>query len=150
MLSPMLIAHIVIKIIVFLQVILLAPSVMNDSLNLKNEDKIVAAGKHSPDSALGVWRFSFGNENISEVYKDGVLFVTKQNGSYDVAMKFKNGVLTGQDVEINENAIKFNVNIDGLERVSFVLLLDGNRIVGESYSAKGASKIYGKRQVPVR
>ncbi|WP_405380938.1 hypothetical protein [Maribacter sp. LLG6340-A2] len=150
MYRPMLLSHTVIKFIFLLQVWTVAPQVVNDSLGLEKKDSIDHNELYSPDTALGVWRFSFGSESINEVYKDGVLFVTKQNGKYDIAMKFKNGILTGQDVVISEDSIKFNVNIDGLERVSFVLLLDGNRIMGQSYSAKGASKIFGVRQVPVR
>jgi hypothetical protein len=40
------------------------------------------------------------------------------------------------------------MNIAGLERVSFVLLVDGNRITGESYSKNGSSQIIGSRKYP--
>lgn len=94
--------------------------------------------------ALGVWEYSMSD--VSSPYKDGVLFIGKENGVYNVTIKFLNGVLTGQDVVIKDNRVNFNMNISGLERVSFVLLVEGDLITGDSYSAKGYSKISGSRQ----
>ncbi|WP_286815127.1 hypothetical protein, partial [Maribacter sp. UBA849] len=57
-------------------------------------------------------------------------------------------MLTGQDVVVKDNGINFNVNFEGLKRVSFVLVVENDKIVGESYSAIGTSEIFGVRQLP--
>ena len=100
------------------------------------------------DVVLGVWNCSM--TNVSSPYEHGVFFITKQGETYDVVVQFSNGMLSGQDVIVEEEHIKFNLNIAGLERVSFVMLVKGNRIIGESYSMKNSSQISGVRQLPVR
>lgn len=144
------ITHIVIKSILIFQLFSYFPMTMNNRSEITEPINIEKEKVTNADIALGVWRCKFINENINPVYKDGMLFVTKQKGKYDVVVKFSNGLLSGQDVFVSDDQIKFHVNIDGLERLSFVLQINGNQIIGESYSVKGASRVLGKRQVPVR
>jgi len=100
------------------------------------------------ENVLGVWNYTMTNAESS--YEQGVLFVTKNDNTFDVALKFQNGMLSAQDVVVANGRINFNVNIAGLKRVSFVLLVEGDRIMGESYSNDGSGQIIGTRQLPVR
>lgn len=95
---------------------------------------------------LGAWKYTISE--VKSPYKEGVLFLAEDNGNYKVTVKFSNGVLSGQDVLVQGNQVNFNMNISGLERVSFVLMVDGDCIGGVSYSAKGSSKVVGMRQLP--
>ncbi|WP_157483915.1 hypothetical protein [Maribacter hydrothermalis] len=109
---------------------------------------IFQEGLLSKEPALGVWNYTM--TNVDSVYDHGVLFVTKNENTYDIAVKFSNGILNGQDVVVKNNKVNFNINIAGLERVSFVLMIEGDKIMGESYSEKGSSAILGERQHPER
>lgn len=88
--------------------------------------------------------------NVEFIYEKGVLFISKNAYACDIAIKYPEGIYTCQDVVIDNDRINFNVNIAGLERVSFVLMVEGDRIIGESYSSAGSSQILGVRQLPVR
>ncbi|HDZ06602.1 hypothetical protein LCGC14_0319480 [marine sediment metagenome] len=100
------------------------------------------------NSIVGVWNYSMSN--VEAPYENGVFFITQKEGSFDVALKLSTGILTGQDVIVTENGINFNVNFEGLKRVSFVLIVKGDKIMGETFSDKGSSEIYGVRQLPGR
>lgn len=100
------------------------------------------------EMALGAWEYSM--TDMPAPYHEGVLYITKDNGVYNIAVNVATGVLTGQEVSVNEDRINFNLNISGLERVSFVLLVTGDRILGEGYSAHGSNKITAKRLYPER
>ena len=81
----------------------------------------------SEDSVLGVWKYTMTNVDT---------------------VKLATGMLSGQDVIVQDKGINFNVNFEGLRRVSFVLKVSGDNIVGESYSANGTSEILAVRQFP--
>jgi len=100
----------------------------------------------STDSVLGVWKYTM--TNVDAPYEKGMFFITQKGDSYDVALKLGTGMLTGQDVVVKDNGINFNVNFEGLKRVSFVLVVENDKIVGESYSTIGTSEIFGVRQLP--
>jgi len=100
----------------------------------------------SNDSVLGVWKYTM--INVDGPYEKGVFFITQRDGSYDVAVKLGTGTLTGQDIVVQENGINFNVNFEGLKRVSFKLKVNGDKIIGERISAIGANEILGVRQLP--
>ncbi|MFX0555222.1 hypothetical protein ACOCEA_00390 [Maribacter sp. CXY002] len=98
------------------------------------------------NNPIGVWEYTvFGAE---APYEKGVLFVENNNGAHKVDIQLSNGTLTGQDVEVRENTIKFNMNIEGMERVSVVLWVSNDDISGEAYSNQGTFKIQGKRKLP--
>lgn len=98
------------------------------------------------DAVLGVWEYTM--TNVDAPYEKGVFFITKKGDFYDVAVKLTTGMLTGQDVLVKGNGINFNVNFEGLKRVSFVLVVEDDKIMGESYSTIGNSEIFGVRQLP--
>ena len=102
---------------------------------------------YSNDMVLGVWDYSM--TDIPAPYQEGLIFVTKDYGVYDVAVKVSTGVLSGEKVVVRDNRIHFNLNISGLERASFVLLVEGDRLIGEVYSANWSSQISAKRLRPV-
>ena len=94
---------------------------------------------------IGVWVYQA--EGMEPEYSTGVFFIREENGKNVVEMQLEHGTLIGQDVVVSDTMIKFNVNIKGLERVSFVLLIEGNTIVGETSSTKGIHKISGTRKL---
>ena len=100
----------------------------------------------SEDSVLGAWKYTM--TNVDAPYEKGMFFITKKGDTFDVAVKLATGMLTGQDVIVQDKGINFNVNFEGLRRVSFVLKVSGDNIVGESYSANGTSEILAVRQFP--
>jgi hypothetical protein len=146
MLTQMNIAKIIVK-GVFLIPVLYVYSAINMQI-FKNTTNILQEQIVSTDSILGVWNFTMAN--VESPYEKGVLFISKSESSYDVAIKYPEGIFTGQDIVIENNHINFNVNIAGLERVSFVLMVEGNRIIGESYSNIISNQILGTRQLPER
>ncbi|MGO4918143.1 hypothetical protein [Maribacter spongiicola] len=99
------------------------------------------------DAVLGVWNYRMSN--VDAPYEKGVFFITKNKDFYEVAVKLSTGILTGQDVVASDKGINFNVNFEGLKRVSFVLMVEEDKIMGETYSAIGTSDILGVRQKPV-
>ncbi|WP_405410223.1 hypothetical protein [Maribacter sp. Asnod1-A12] len=105
----------------------------------------IKAKSFSNDSVLGVWKYTMTNVDVP--YEKGIFFITKKGDLYDVAVKLGTGILTGQDVIVQNSTINFNVNFEGLKRVSFVLTVKDDKIMGESYSAIGTSEILGVRQL---
>ena len=116
--------------------------------NLESSTNVLQDQIVSSETILGVWNFTMSN--AESAYEKGVLFISKNAGTYDIVIKYPEGIYTCQDVVIDIDRINFNVNIAGLERVSFVLMVEGDRIIGESYSNAGSSQILGIRQLPVR
>lgn len=98
------------------------------------------------DTVLGVWKYRMSN--VDAPYEKGLFFITKNKHSYEVAVKLSTGILTGQDVVVNDRGVNFNVNFEGLKRVSFVLMVEKDKIMGETYSSNGTSEILGVRQLP--
>ena len=131
----------------FLIQILYAYSAIN-VLNFESSNDAFQERKTSEEAVLGVWNYAMSN--VDSLYEKGILFISKKENIYDVAIKYPEGIYTCQDVIIENDRINFNVNIAGLERVSFVLMVEGDRIIGESYSHAGSSRILGARQFPVR
>lgn len=140
------ITHIFVKGIFLTQLLVSFSLIEMNNLGIKTTT--IQEGLLLKEPTLGVWNFTM--TNVESVYNQGVLFVTKNENTDEIAVKFSNGILNGQDVVINNNKVNFNINIAGLERVSFVLMIDGDRIMGESYSDKGSSQILGERQLPER
>lgn len=110
---------------------------------LKTNVLTVVTTKNGP---LGVWDYEVSG--TEDAYKKGVLFVRLENGQHKVEVHLGNGVLNGQDVEVNGNTLKFMVNIDGVERVAVVLNANEDSLVGEASSSQGTFKIKGSRKLP--
>tara|TARA_R110002050_G_scaffold403_3_gene2725 strand:- start:7027 stop:7455 length:429 start_codon:yes stop_codon:yes gene_type:complete len=131
----------------FLIQILYAYSAIN-VLNFESTNDAFQDRRISKGAVLGVWKYAMSD--VESPYEKGILFISKNENIYDVAIKYPEGIYTCQDVIIENDRINFNVNIAGLDRVSFVLMVEGDRIIGESYSHAGSSRILGARQFPVR
>jgi hypothetical protein len=95
----------------------------------------------------GVWQFEVSG--TQSMYQRGLLFIEKENDSYAVSLKFENGMLSAYDLVVHDNQLNFNTNISGIERISFVLLFEGNNLRGESYSNNNTSQVRGTRKIPV-
>lgn len=98
------------------------------------------------DNPLGVWIYKVAG--AGEKYEKGVLFIRKENENYILEVQLSNGTLTGQDVQVEGDSVKFNLNIEGVERVSIVLEVKDNTISGKSYSSHGMYEITGTRKLP--
>jgi len=109
----------------------------------KSNNVIVEMENEDP---LGVWLYTA--EGTSPEYRTGVLFIREENGKHVIEVQLETGTLTGQDVEVDKDTIKFNMNVEGLERISVVLAVNGNKISGETYSTEGTYKISGYRKMP--
>ncbi|WP_027078441.1 hypothetical protein [Maribacter antarcticus] len=94
---------------------------------------------------LGVWDYEV--EGTEDVYRKGVLFVRMEKGIAVVEVHLGNGVLTGQDVKIVGDTLKFIVNLDGVERVAIVLNAKGDKMLGEASSNQGSFIIKGTRKL---
>ncbi|MFS4467150.1 hypothetical protein [Maribacter sp. 2210JD10-5] len=80
-------------------------------------------------------------------YKEGFFVVRKEKGEYVVEIELRNGSMNGQDVKVNGDVIKFNMNIEGIERVSVMLKIKGDKMEGKTYSNEGNYSITGARQI---
>jgi hypothetical protein len=97
---------------------------------------------------IGVWEYEV--EGTEDAYKKGVLFVRLENGTPIVEVHLGNGVLNGQDIQLQGDTLKFIVNLDGVERVAIVLKSTGDTIIGEASSGQGSFRIKGTRKSPPR
>ena len=95
---------------------------------------------------IGVWDYTV--VGAGSEYEKGLLFIRKENENYVVEVQLSTGVLTGQDVQIEGDTVKFNIIIEGTDRVSVVLQVEDDTISGNSYSSQGNYKIVGKRKLP--
>lgn len=98
------------------------------------------------EDPVGVWDYEV--EGTEDVYRMGTLFVRKENGSHAVEVHLGNGVLNGQDVQVQENTLKFTLYLDGIERVSVVLNADKDIILGQVTTNQGSYTIKGARKLP--
>lgn len=98
------------------------------------------------DGPMGVWDYEV--EGTEDAYRTGTLFVRKENGAPIVEVHLGNGVLIGQDVQVQGNTLKFMLNLDGVERVSVVLNVEKDVILGEVTSSQGSFTIKGTRKLP--
>jgi hypothetical protein len=95
---------------------------------------------------VGVWDYTV--TGAGPEYEKGVLFIRKDKSGYVVEVNLGNGTLTGQDVQIEGSSVKFNIILEGTERVSVVLQVVDDSIVGKSYSSQGTYNIQGTRKIP--
>lgn len=98
------------------------------------------------EGPVGVWDYEV--EGTEDTYRTGVLFIRKENGAHLVEVHLGNGVLNGQDVQVQGNTIKFTLNLDGLERVSVVLNADNDVVLGQVTTDQGSYTIKGTRKLP--
>ena len=93
---------------------------------------------------MGAYEYTV--ENAPYEYSKGVIIIAKLSETYTVKVKLPNGELAGEDVQVVDNSIKFNVFIEG-QTVAVDLTVDGDTISGKSTSYDGTFNIQGKRQV---
>lgn len=126
--------------LVFASIILLPTALASDKTLNSSWNTI------KTENPFGVWLYNA--EGTSPEYRKGVFFIREENGKHIVDIQLETGSLSGQDVQVNKNMIKFNMNIEGLERISVVLMIKGNIIEGETSSTRGTYKIRGTRKMP--
>ncbi len=115
----------------------------NISVTIHLEKPIVMVKEKGP---VGVWNYEV--KGAEEAYRKGVLFVRQENGTYFVEVHLDNGVLNGQDVQVQGDTLKFIVNLDGVERVYVVLDTKDDIIFGEASSSQESFIVKGTRRLP--
>ena len=106
----------------------------------KSEIKVLAL----EDGLIGSWAYTV--ENTMPEYSKGVIVIAKESGEYSVQVQLVNGSLEGQDITVKGNEIVFNLYIEG-QSIKVVLVVDGDKISGESSSMDGVFKIDGTRRL---
>ena len=138
--------HVLIKIVLFTNVLFMNSFIENrsikSSLAIIEQEQII-----DKNPVLGVWEFLMPDADAP--YKKGRIFISKPNGVYQVVISLKTGSLNGQDITVDDNRINFNINIEGIDRTSFVLEVEGDKMIGEFYSESGSSEVLAKRQLPL-
>lgn len=125
---------------VFVATLLLCVTATMANTNITESKKDISV---SVDGLLGAWVYTV--ENVPYEYSKGVFLISKEKGAYNVQVQLTHGTLTGEDIEVKGNTVKFNLFIEG-QSVSVELTSDGDKISGESNSMDGTYQIEGKRQ----
>jgi len=94
-------------------------------------------------SLIGVWSYEIENSPFN--FEQGKFFITERDGETTVALQLDNGVITAYDVVVKDNKIWFNINNEGLKKVSILLVASGDLLKGEIYSEDTSYKITAKR-----
>lgn len=138
--------HVLIKIVLFTNVLFMNTFIENSSIN-SSYDVVEQEQIKDKNPILGVWEFLMPDADAP--YRKGRIFISKPNGVYQVVISLKTGSLNGQDVKVDDNRINFNINIEGIERTSFVLEVKDDKMIGEFYSDSSSSEFLAKRQLPL-
>ena len=138
--------HVLIKIVLFTNVLFMNSFIENRSIN-SSYDVLEHEQIIDKNPVLGVWEFLMPEADAP--YRKGRIFISKPNDVYQVVISLKTGSLNGQDVKVDNNRINFNINKEGIDRISFVLEVEGDKMIGESYSESGSNEVLAKRQIPV-
>lgn len=96
------------------------------------------------EALIGAYAYTV--ENVPIEYSTGVIVITQPGDTYMVTVKLTHGELKGENVQVVDNSIKFNLFIDG-QTVAVALVVDGDAISGQSTSYDGTFYIQGKRQI---
>ena len=129
-----------------LQFVIVAAFLLSATTVMSNigfgEDSIEVS---TADDLIGAWQYTV--ENVDYQYSTGVLLITKEEGKYSVQVQLSAGNIPGEEIEVKENNISFAVYIEG-QKVSVSLMVDGDKIKGESSSSEGVYKIEGTKVMP--
>jgi hypothetical protein len=125
---------------VFVVTLLLCVTATMAKTNIAESKKDISV---SVDGLLGAWVYTV--ENVPYEYSKGVFLISKENGAYNVQVQLTHGTLTGEDIEVKGNTVKFNLIIEG-QSVAVELTSNGDKISGESNSMDGTYQIEGARQ----
>ncbi|MDF4202256.1 hypothetical protein PXD56_04790 [Maribacter sp. SA7] len=137
--------HVLIKIVLFTNVLFINSFIENRTVN-SSCDEIKHEQIVDKSPVLGVWKFLMPDADAP--YKKGRMFISEKSGKYNVVISLKTGSLNGQDIKVEDNRINFNINIEGIDRTSFVLEVEGDKMIGEFYSENSSSEVLAKRQLP--
>lgn len=105
-------------------------------------------GAINPDPIFyGVWDCKV--DGAAPEYQHSTLFITKQeDGLPSVIVQLDRGSITGQDVGLGEKNLRFDINLEGVERVSVVLEADVDQLIGKVYTSGGALPVTCTRKSP--
>lgn len=92
---------------------------------------------------LGNWVYTV--EDVSPEYRNGVLHITKRDGTLTVEVALDAGRLRGENVKIVDDAINFTVNVEG-QVVTLKLTVKGDKISGTGSSSDGTFKLTGTKR----
>lgn len=105
-------------------------------------------GTINPDPIFyGVWDCKV--VGAAPEYQYSTLFITKQeDGLPSVIVQLDRASLTGQDVGLGEKDLRFDINLEGVERVSFVLEADVDQLIGKVFTSGESLPVTCSRKSP--
>lgn len=136
--------HVLIKVVLITNVLFFHS--ISENRTIKSHDLVIQEQTIEDNPVLGVWEFLM--PEADEPYRKGRIFITKPADVYTVVISLDTGTLNGQDIKIDNNRINFNINKEGIERISFVLEVEGDKMIGDFYSESGSGEVLAKRQLP--
>lgn len=128
----------------FALAMLIGSPAMADADSLSG-NKVYHADFHIVGEAdfLGNWVYTV--EDVPYEYSNGVLHITKHNGTLTVEAALDAGRLRGDNVKIVDGALNFTVNVEG-QVVTLKLTVAGNKISGTGSSSDGTFKLTGTKR----
>lgn len=98
-------------------------------------------------SVYGIWNCSV--LGATPEYQNSTLFIsTGENGTAALVVQLSTGTIVGHDVEITETTVKFNLNIEGVDRVSVILEMIDDTLKGYAITSEGNLAVTCTRKTP--
>lgn len=114
-----------------------------------NKDTLIIQVKEIDWSTnfFGVWNCKV--TGAAPEYQNSILFVTEnEHGLPSVVVQLESGTLSGQQVLIDENILRFDINLEGIERVSIVLEPVKDQLRGKVSTSGGELPVICTRKLP--
>lgn len=98
-------------------------------------------------SIYGIWNCSVSG--ATPEYQKSTLFINKgENGTPTLVVQLSSGTIVGHDVEITETMVKFNLNIEGVDRVTVILEMIDDTLKGNVITSEGNLAVSCTRKTP--
>lgn len=99
------------------------------------------------ESPFGIWNCQV--LGAAPEYQKSTLIIQKDDkGLPKVTVELSTGSLTGNEVELTDKVIKFNLNIEGVERVTVILEFSNDILEGRAITSEGDLKVTCTRKTP--
>lgn len=95
------------------------------------------------DGIIGFWEYHV--PGVDPMYQNGIMHISNEEGAYAVNLHLGESVVPTEDVEVNENEVKFALYVEG-QRVEVVVLIDGDSITGSGTTDQGPFTLSGTRK----
>lgn len=95
------------------------------------------------DGIIGFWEYHV--PGVDPMYQNGIMHISNKEGAYTVNLHLGENVMPTEDVEVNENEVKFALYVEG-QRVEVVVLIEGDTITGSGTTDQGPFTLSGTRK----